>query len=407
MPKSKITVPSFLTVLAAVLVGTAACDTLFTEAPDDADLFDAPLPGLTPAEMEVFIRGDGEFGRAFAAATGLGPIFNNVSCANCHSGDGRGRPENALVRFSRGTDPARDVGGPQLQDRAIPGAEPETLPEGVDVSVRLPPPVFGVGLIEAIPVDAILANADPTDADGDGISGRPNMVAAPPWVPPTEVGAGPELQLGRFSRKAQVSSVFQQVVEAYHQDIGVTSPFLPNENINPRDGGGTVAHDRTPDPEVEESTIRAVVDYVRMLAPPAPGADTPERVRGGVVFDSIGCAKCHVPEFTTGPSRIGALAGQRVVLYSDLLLHDMGDELADNRPDGDADGREWRTAPLWGLRLVRDFLNGDMFLLHDGRARTIAEAVRFHGGEAAAVRTAFDALSAADQAALITFVESR
>ena len=384
-----------------------ACDSLLTTAPDDADLFDAPLPGLTAAELAVFVRGDGEFGRRFSAADGLGPIFNNVSCADCHSGDGRGTLENILTRFSRGQDLVFELGGPQLQDRGIPGAVVETLPEGVDVSRRLPPPVFGVGLMAAIPDGVILANADEFDQDGDGISGRPNWVVAAPWVPDTEPGGGPGLHLGRFSRKAQVSSVLQQVVEAYQQDMGVTSEFVPIENVNPLAGAATLAADKVTDPEVDASTVRAVVDYVRMLAPPGPGEATPERMRGEEVFGEIGCDKCHVPEFQTGPATIGALANATVRLYSDLLLHDMGDELADNRPDGSATGREWRTAPLWGMRLVPTFLNGNVFLMHDGRATTVEEAIGLHGGEAAGIRAAFQALGEGDKMALLDFVESR
>ena len=161
------------------------------------------------------------------------------------------------------------------------------------------------------------------------------------------------------------------------------------------------------DPEVTAATVRAVVDYVRMLAPPAPGEDTPQRQRGSALFTQVGCDACHVRQFQTGPSTIAALANQQAVLYSDLLLHDMGDELADNRPDGDANGREWKTPPLWGLRVARDFLNGDLFLLHDGRAVTIAEAIGLHGGEAASSRSAFQALSADDSDALLEFVRSR
>ncbi|MEE8133655.1 MAG: di-heme oxidoredictase family protein [Gemmatimonadales bacterium] len=393
--------------LALIAVGVAACDTLFTSPPDDADVFDAPIEGLTDEEMAVFLRGDEGFEQAFSPATGLGPIFNDVACAACHSGDGRGRTSNALTRFSRGSDPALDIGGPQLQDRAIAGAVAEELPPGVDVSVRLPPPVFGMGLIEAIPVTAILANADPFDADGDGISGRPNFVTPAAFVPMSEVGGGSGPQLGRFSRKAQVTSVLQQSVEAYSQDMGLTSDFLPVENINPQAGAATIARDFVADPEVPASTVRAVVDYVRMLAPPAPGEDTPSRITGSNLFDQIGCQKCHVRAFTTGDSRISALANTAVVLYSDLLLHDMGDALADGRPDGLADGREWRTTPLWGLRLVPEFLNGDVFLMHDGRAGSVEEAILLHGGEAAQIRMAFEALSADERAALIDFVESR
>jgi CxxC motif-containing protein (DUF1111 family) len=390
-----------------VLVLVAGCGLLTTDAPDPGDVFDGPLEGLTPEELAAFAEGDAQFGRPFAPAEGLGPIFNNVSCAACHSGDGRGRVENALTRFSRGLDPVTTEGGPQLQDKAIPGAEPERLPAGVDVSVRLPPPVFGVGLIEAIPDTAILANVDSLDADGDGISGRPNWVTPPDFVPASEPGGGPGPRLGRFSRKAQVSSLVQQVVEAYHQDIGITSDFLPVENVNPRASRATTASDRVTDPEIPAATVQAVVAYLRMLAPPAPGEDTPERRRGEGLFQSLRCSACHVPQLMTGPSSIAALDRKPVSLYSDLLLHDMGPGLADNRPDGDASGTEWRTPPLWGLRLMRQFLNGDAFLLHDGRARSIEEAILLHGGEAQASRDAFAALSPADRAAVLDFVGSR
>ncbi len=368
---------------------------------------DGPLPGLSRAELAAFVEGDEQFGRAFSPREGLGPIFNNASCASCHSGDGRGRPENALTRFSIGTDPVPHLGGAQLQDRAISGAEPERLPEGVDTSVRLPPPVFGVGLIEAIPDSVILALADPDDADGDGISGRPNWVMPPDWVPATEPGGGAGPRLGRFSRKAQVSSLLQQITEAYHQDMGITSDFLPEENTNPLASRATEASDRVPDPEISATTVRAVLAYVRLLAPPAPADMTPGRARGRDLFHAVGCASCHVPELRTGTNSTPALANQAVPLYSDLLLHDMGEALADHRPDGSATGREWRTAPLWGLRVMRSFLNGDAFLLHDGRARSVEEAILRHGGEAEASREAFRRLSPTDRAALLDFVESR
>lgn len=388
------------------LVG-AGCEALLTEAPDPDDLLDGPLDGLSGEELAAFVAGDERFGQRFTPSMGLGPIFNDVACDACHSGDGRGRPENSLIRISRGRDPALDVGGPQIQDRAIPGAVPERVPEGVDTSVRLPPPVFGVGLIEAIPVEAILAHADEDDADGDGISGRPNFVTAPDFVPATEPGGGPGLHLGRFGRKAQVSSLLQQVVDAYHQDIGITTDFRPEENVNPQASGAVEAADRVPDPELSAAAVRQNLAYIRMLAPPAPGADTERRRRGEEIFSTIGCASCHVPEFTAGPSPIPSIEGRKVRLFSDLLLHDMGEGLADFRPDGEATGREWRTAPLWGLRVMRDFLNGDAFLLHDGRARSVEEAILLHGGEARAAREAFEALTPEARAALLDFVESR
>ena len=395
---------------ALLLLGLAAgagCHELFTELPDDGDLLDAPLPGLTPEESAAFLRGDEQFGRNFSVGEGLGPIFNNVSCASCHSGDGRGRPENALSRFGEPPAMALSVGGPQLQDRAIPGALPETLPEDMAVSLRLPPPVFGVGLIEAVADEDILFREDPSDADGDGISGRANRVIRPGWVDDAEGPLGAPYAIGRFSRKAQVSTLLQQVTEAYHQDMGITSDFLPEENVNPLAGANTRSADRAPDPEVPESTVRAVLDYVRMLAPPRAAEVVGELTPGRALFQSVGCALCHTPVLRTGPHRIEALAFQEAHLYSDLLLHDVGEGLADGRRDGDAGPREWRTAPLWGLRVMRDFLDGDAFLLHDGRARSVDEAILIHGGEAQRAREAFQALSPEDRDALLRFVETR
>lgn len=397
-----------LALLLTGAVALVACDQLTTVAPPDGDIFDAPLDGLTTSELAAFARGDAEFGRRFSPNTGLGPIFNDVSCATCHSGDGRGQLRNALFRIGSDADSFQNsIGGPQIQDKAIPGAEPEPYPTGIPVSVRVPPPVFGVGLIEAIPVAAILANADELDADGDGISGRPNYVPAADFVPGTEPSSGSGLKLGRFGRKAQNAVLFQQVVTAYLQDMGITSPFLPTENRNPLSGTPIEAVDRVADPEVLESTVQAVTHYVRALAPPEPGAETANRTLGRQIFAQIRCSSCHVPEFQTGPSPLRALSQRTVHLYSDLLLHDMGDALADNRPDGQATGREWRTTPLWGLRLMRKFLNGQALLMHDGRARSVEEAILMHGGESLAARNAFAQLSAAHRAALLDFVESR
>ena len=396
--------------LAAAVCGFAAgaCDHIATQAPPDGDVFDGPVDGLTTAELAAFARGDAEFERRFAPSTGLGPIFNNASCAACHSGDGRGFLDNALQRIgSEGDDFLRSVGGPQIQDKAIPGAEPERVPSGVPVSLRLPPPVFGVGLIEAIPEASILALADPDDADGDGISGRPNWVTAAPWVPHSEPGGGAGPRLGRFGRKAQTSSLFQQVATAYLEDVGITSEFLPIENRNPLSSVPVEAVDPVPDPEIPASTVQAVTHYIRALAPPAPGAETELRREGGALFTQVGCSRCHTPSHQTGQSVIPALSNRTIDLYSDLLLHDMGDALADNRPDGVATGREWRTTPLWGLRLMRQFLNGQTLLMHDGRARSVEEAILLHGGEAQRVRDAFAALTPAQKRALIDFVESR
>ncbi|MCI0452101.1 MAG: hypothetical protein L0Z51_06865 [Candidatus Latescibacteria bacterium] len=205
------------------LLAFVACDTLLTESPDPGEVFDGPIDGLSDELNRMFVRGDGNFEKVFTVAGGLGPIFNQPGCESCHPADGRGTPALALVRFSVGSDLVLLLGGPQLQDKAIPGSKPETLPDGVDTSLRLPPPVFGMGFIEAIPAATIISLADSLDADGDGISGRVNWVLPADFVPESEIGGGSGWQVGRFGRKASVAALIEQVVTAYHQDVGITT----------------------------------------------------------------------------------------------------------------------------------------------------------------------------------------
>lgn len=388
-------------------VALSGCGKLLTTEPAPGERFDQPLAGLSNGELGDFQDGHTQFRKAFTINEGLGPIFNNVSCASCHSGDGRGRPENVLVRFSRGGDLDLAEGGPQLQDKAVPGAIAERLPSGVEVSYRLPPPVFGVGLLEAISDSAIVAGEDPNDANADGISGRVNWVTPAPYLPVDDPGGGTSPRAGRFGRKGSVSSLVQQVTEAYHQDMGITSEYRPAENVNPLAPAAAAGIDRATEPEVGEAKIHDLAQYMRMLAPPSPGEMTPARERGQTLFAGAQCTGCHTPVMRTGAHEIEALSGRDLALYSDLLLHDLGDALADNRVDGSADGREWRTAPLWGLRIARDFLGGRLLLLHDGRAHSVDEAVRLHGGEAVAARDAYLAMPLADKRDLVDFVESR
>lgn len=394
--------------LLSALVLAQGCDSLMTSSPTAGDDFASPLDDLDHDLMLVFLQGDENFAKPFTVAEGLGPIFNNISCEGCHPGDGRGTPETGFFRFSKDGDLLLGDGGPQHQDRVIPGARliPEGVPADADRSFRIPPPVFGVGLIEAIPEADILANADPDDADGDGISGRPNMVVPAPWVPGSHVGAGPGPQLGRFSRKAQVTSLLQQTAEAYNQDMGITSDFLPEENFHTQRSATVAVGDVVVDPEISAATVLQTVMYIRLLAVPARGPITDAVRRGDDLFSNIGCADCHLPSFTTGPHEMPQLAGQTAALYSDLLLHDMGPGLADNRPDGDATGTEWKTAPLWGLRLVPEFLGGKEFYLHDGRATTLHDAILAHGGEADASRNAYAGLDAASQDDVVAFLKS-
>lgn len=389
---------------ATVSLVVIGCETLLTEPVADGEAFDQPLAGLTRAQQLAFSRGDEAFEKVFSAKEGLGPLFNQPSCESCHAGDGKGHPRTSLTRFGRNLgssfDPLLEYGGPQLQERSIPGIAPETLPAHANaISVRTGPMVFGLGLIEGIPDNIILSNSDPEDSNGDGISGRPNLVYPADWLGSTQVRF-----VGRFGRKAGVAFLVQQVATAYHQDMGITSEFIPNENPHPENG---VLGDDVPDPEVSRATVEDVVSYLRTLAPPKRGQITQQAQKGEQVFTQLGCGSCHIPSMKTGPHpTIAALSNTEARLYSDLLLHDMGSELADNFVEGEADGREWRTTPLWGLRLLAQHLGGMAFYLHDGRTSDLHEVIRLHGGEAAQTRSRFLALTGDDQEALLAFLLS-
>ncbi|MBI4429769.1 MAG: thiol oxidoreductase [Ignavibacteriales bacterium] len=381
-----------------------ACEMLLTEPPEPGTTFEETLADLTKEELAAFARGDEAFGHAFSVKEGLGPIFNQPSCETCHPRDGKANPRANLIRFGRtsggSTDPLFDLGGPQFQDHSIPGVQPEVLPpEANAISPRSGPVVFGIGLIEAIPDSAILANADSNDANADGISGRPNWVSAPEYI-----GKGPGPHLGRFGRKAGVAFLLQQVVTAYQQDIGITTDFVPEEAGHPQ--AGTSVRDDAADPELPAAVVNDVVAYLRTLAPPKRGTITPEVQQGEQLFNQVGCASCHVPKMRTGVSPVKALNNVDVELYSDFLLHDMGTELEDNFYEGSSTGREWRTTPLWGLRLIGEFTGGTPYYLHDGRTSDLVVVIQFHGGEASQARTNFQQLSQSERNALIKFLES-
>jgi CxxC motif-containing protein (DUF1111 family) len=412
---------------------------------NSADAFAHESPNLTADELALHEEGDEAFEDAFEADPdsehpGLGPVFDNVSCEGCHAGDGRGRPprageiaESFLVRISYpGTDA---TGGPkavpgyggQLQQRAISGVMPEasvsisysevagSFADGTLYSLRVPtyefyasyatlskkmlfsprvaPFTFGLGLLEAIPEAAIRSSEDPNDSDGNGISGVANAV----W---DAVAKRPAM--GRFGWKAGTPSTFQQTAGAYNGDMGVTSPLFPAESCE-QDRPECERHDI----EVDDATVLAVARYMQTLGVPARrNLDDPSASQGEVIFYSVGCAGCHAPTFTTGTlAGVPSVSSQVIHPYTDLLLHDMGPDLADGRHDFLATGREWRTPPLWGIGLVQT-VNGHSEFLHDGRARSLMEAVLWHGGEAKKSRDAVLALSVSARAALIKFLES-
>jgi CxxC motif-containing protein (DUF1111 family) len=393
----------------ALMAATGVFCLLFAQWRTDSQTLDStgsedltkPLPGLTAEELADFDEGLEEFEEVETVAEGLGPVFNGKSCAECHAvpSVGGSEPNLGVARETRigglNGDPLERVGGPLLQQRSIDSscvAGEVVPPDATFVSLRLSTPLFGAGLMEAIPASAILQRADPDDGDGDGISGRANIVFNP------DTGQN---ELGRFGWKAQVATLHQFAGDAYLNEMGITNPTFPNEN-KPQ-GNRPVPSPSECDPvaglEDDGSGVDAFANFMRFLAPASRRPVTDQGRRGEQVFSEIGCASCHVPTMTTGNNRVKALSKKPVNLFSDLLLHDMGPGLADGIVQGDATGSEFRTAPLWGLS------RRDRFL-HDGRSNTIAEAILLHGGEAQNARVGFERLNRSDHDALLAFLGS-
>ncbi|WP_244600684.1 di-heme oxidoredictase family protein [Agrobacterium sp. LAD9] len=395
------------------------------------------------------------------ASDGLGPLFNARSCQTCHVKDGRGRPplagEEAVSLFLRLARPARDEAerqaiashqvlnfsdetyGRQLQNLAIPGLaaegkplityteKPVQLPGGEVVMLRKPDyavanlqygplgadttlsariamPTLGLGLIEAIAETDILANADPDDNNGDGIAGRPA------WVKDHRTG---EIKLGRFGWKAQNASVRDQSASAFSHDIGISTPDAPNaygdctEAQNDCLAMPTGVQPRLGPVEAPDPVLDLVTFYTENLAVPRRrNVDDRVVLQGKQLFYASGCTACHTPKFVTRRDAADPMHSFQLIWpYSDFLLHDMGEELADGQQVGEASGRQWRTQPLWGIGLTQK-VNGNGFYLHDGRARSLPEAILWHGGEAQKARDAFAALQKSDRQALLAFLES-
>ncbi len=380
----------------------AGCTVFEPDAPPDTDLLDGPVDGMSPDEMARFQRGDVAFNDdIFTAQTGLGPFFVATSCGSCHPGDGKGHPFTTLTRFGQ-SDPSGnlflDLGGPQLQHRALPGYQPEVIPLGATSAQFTPPANTGLGFIDAVTDADILAMADIHDADGDGISGAPNWVDLKSYVEARNQSMTQSGEyIGRFGKKGATYNLLQQTATAYNQDIGIVSSFEDKDTYT-----GLAS-----DPEILNTTVEDVVFYLKTLkVPPRRNENDPDVIAGEMLFTNAGCAKCHRKEFTTGPSPIAALSVKTFFPYSDLLLHDMGPGLDDGYTEGSALSAEWRTPPLWGLGLSKNSQGGQYFLLHDGRAKSIEEAISLHGGEGLAASTAFSNMSSADKAKLIKFLES-
>lgn len=417
----------------------------------DREAFSRPMAGLNDDERAQFVRGRSLFNQSWVVAPardsdvdGLGPLYNRLACVSCHSRNGRGLPpqqldERMLAMLVRLSVPGQGPhGGPrphpaygeQFNEEGIPGVPGEgrislhwrrvehRLANGerrwlrapqlrfaelaygplgqVLISPRVGQQMVGMGLLDAVPADTLLARA--AQAKPDGVRGRVNQV----WSISQS-----RLTVGRFGHKANMADLREQIAGAFMGDLGITSPLHPQENCT----SVQTACQRAPSggtPELDDGQLEAVTFYLAHLEPPAPRPQPEADVRRGqTLFARAGCAVCHLPSLRIAThATYPRLAGRELAAYTDLLLHDMGPGLADGRPDFAASGREWRTAPLWGIGLTRIISEGEGYL-HDGRARTLEEAVLWHDGEARRARLRFEGFSAAERAALLRFVASR
>ncbi len=429
----------------------------------DQNAFSLPSANLPPSRRVDFSVGNSFFRSPWVIAPstttardGLGPLFNTNACQNCHIKDGRGHPPtpdaanavSMLVRLSIPDAPQfaklieqvgvvpEPVYGGQFQDMAVPGVAPEgkvrvdytpvpvRFKDGTEVELRKPllqitqlgygpmhpdtrfsarvaPPMIGLGLLEAIPEEAILANATAQAKANNGIHGRPNQV----WDDALQ-----KTVMGRFGWKAGQPNLNQQNVHAFSGDMGLTTSLRPFDDCTDAQTACKQApNGNGPDgePEVSDNILRLVLFYSRNLAVPARrGVNDADVIAGKNLFFQAGCDSCHTPKYTTAANAAEPeLASQVIRPYSDLLLHDMGDGLADNRTEFQASGRDWRTPPLWGIGLTQA-VSGHTQFLHDGRARNLLEAVLWHGGEAQAAQQQVLSFNAEQRAALLAFLNS-
>ena len=361
--------------------------------------FGDPLAGLPPSLLAAFAVGLEEFNNVETPEGGLGPIFNNVSCVSCHGvptpGGGSAVSVRRFGHWNGGVfDPLAELGGSLLQEFAIDPAVREGIPaEANVVAFRQSTPLYGLGLIEAIPDATIVQNAQRPKPDG--VRGHASRV--------DDVASG-QKRVGRFGWKCQQATLLSFSGDAYLNEMGVTSRLFPVENAPNGNESLLAAFDDVADPEdavdpvTGKGDIDHAADYMRFLAPPPRPNPTPAARQGDAVFRQLGCAVCHMPTLQTGPSSIAALDRKPVNLYSDLLLHDMG-SLGDGIVQGDAGPQDLRTAPLWGVRASAPYL-------HDGRAPNLDQAIRAHAGEAVASRDRYLRLPPAQRSQLLEFLNS-
>ena len=391
-----------------LLLFLEACQKLVPAGPKENEVLNGPVLGLSYEQKQVFNKGAEEFDEIYRAETGLGPIFVATSCVGCHAGDNKGHPFTTLTRFGQ-TDTNGNLfvaqGGPQLQHLAIPGYEGEKIPTGATSSRFIAPIVAGLGFLELVSDQDILALADPQDRDGDGISGRPHWNHIPSWVVPNQHSINSNGKfICRFGRKASVYNLQQQVVGAFNNDMGITTSFMPQDPIN---FASSVNPSAIGDADIDDKSLNATVFYIQALQVPlARNQSQPNVMEGKEIFKQIDCNKCHIETLKTQTTTFKALSNVEFHPYTDLLLHDMGYELNDQYTEGFALASEWRTTPLWGVGLSRNAQGGQLYLMHDGRAQSFDAAIQLHGGEANGSRNKYNQLSDADKQKLVNFLES-
>ena len=394
---------SFRTILTYgwLLLFITACEKFEPVAPDNSSILDGPVDGLNKAENLQFQRGDVAFNdEIFTTANGLGPLFVATSCGSCHPGDGKGHPFTTLTRFGQTNDIGNqflNMGGPQLQHRAIPGFAPEQIPAGATSTKLTPPANTGLGFLDAVTDADILGWADADDVNGDGISGVANWITLKSYVIPRPESISQNGKyLARFGKKGATYDLLQQTAQAYNQDMGITSTYEYFDTYS----------NLEVDPEISNQTLQDVIFYIKTLKAPVQRKQGNDILAGYELFSTIGCGKCHRAEMKTGISAVPSIANKTFYPYTDLLLHDMGSGLDDGYTEGSAKTSEWKTPALWGLGLSKNSQGGQYFLLHDGRARSIEEAILLHGGEATKSQEGYKVLTEVEKNKLIRFLES-
>ncbi|MCF6297415.1 MAG: c-type cytochrome [Flavobacteriaceae bacterium] len=392
----------FTVLLLTAIFAIVSCKKTMTLLPEEYELLDGPIEGLSIDEQIQFLKGDEFFNDdIFTVERGLGPIFNANVCASCHAGDGKGHPFVGFTRFGQPDifgNQFLTFGGPQLQNKAIPGYLPEQLPAGATFTKLIAPAVTGLGFLDAVSDADLIALSDPNDTDGDGISGKLHWKNIPDYVQlrPNSITQN-GMYITRFGKKGAAYDLLQQTAEAYNQDIGITSLFEPIDTYSSLKFS----------PEVDAQTVHDVVFYLKTLKAPLRRDENDVGVLAGEqIFTQINCASCHISTLQTGYSPIEVLSFKTFFPYTDLLLHDMGTELDDGYTEGKALTSEWKTPALWGLGLSENSQGGSYFLLHDGRATSIEEAILLHGGEAEQSRNSYQQLSETEKQQLIKFLES-